>query len=473
MGHDDTKVEEKGFGDVIYKLKSNGQEHILSFWDELDTDSKEHLVSQVSMIDFPLIKELHEKHIKDDEETASLDPKNLEPAECIDFPSTDQQISYRSKAKREGEEQLINGKVAVFIVAGGQASRLGIDGPKGCFGITPVKGKSLFQVHSEKIIAMQKRYGSTFPLYIMTSEANHEETKAFFEKNDFFGLEEVHFFKQGMLPALDSEGKLILSKKDEIFMNPDGHGGCVQALKESGALDHMKSKGIERIFYMQVDNPLVKVLDPVFIGYHVLEGSEMSTKVVKKAYPEEKVGVLAKSGGKTTLIEYSSLPDGLRNKEDSNGGLLFNAGNIAVHCIDVGLVERAYDASLPLHKAFKAIPYLGSDGNLVKPDSPNAYKFERFIFDILEMCNKTCNVFVERSREFAPVKNKEGKDSPESSRKIMSDLYRSWLKKAGYDIPESSNVEISPKFASDPVELKRKLKERTWTIDDIENIYLG
>ncbi|MFP4118212.1 MAG: UTP--glucose-1-phosphate uridylyltransferase [Candidatus Woesearchaeota archaeon] len=455
------------------RVRNHGQEHVLRFWDELGYTSQERLISQIASIDFELLEMLKRTHINTEgSEEDEENDKSFEPPEVIDLPETEEDILQRTKAKREGDDLLRKGKVAVFVVAGGQGSRLGFDGPKGCYRISPIKRKSLFQLHAEKLVAMSRRYGKAFPFYIMTSETNHDETKKFFEDNDYFGLDEVHFFRQDMIPAMDPDGKMILSAKDTIFMNPNGHGGSLYALKESGALDDMKSKGVEHIFYMQVDNALVNILDPVFIGHHKLNGSEMSNKAVKKAYPEEKVGVFGVVDGKNTVIEYSVLPDSLRYQKDERGELRFNAGNTAIHCIDIALIERVYEQSLPFNKAFKKIPFIDDDGNLVKPEEPNGYKFEMFIFDALSQCNKSITMIVDRRKEFAPVKNKDGNDSPETARKMISDLHKNWLKRCGIETREEATVEISPLFALDAVELRKKIS--TKSIDNNqEEIFIG
>lgn len=455
---------------VIQEVYDNRQEHVFRFWGELDADGRRHLLSQLEQVDFSLLDELLEKHVRNPHPEPQ---KNFQPPEVIGWPQTEEEIAERKKAKDLGEQYLREGRVAVFMVAGGQGSRLGYEGPKGCFRITPVQRKSIFQLHCEKILAIQKRYGAQLPLYIMTSEANHETTKDFFEENDFFGLDQVHFFKQGMMPAVDDTGRLLLSAKDSIFMNPNGHGGSIYALKESGALDHMKTKGIDTIFYMQVDNVLVTVADPVFIGYHALRGAQMSSKAVKKRSPEEKVGVIGLVDGRTSVIEYSLLPDELRYDRTKNGELRFEAGNIAIHVMDVGFLEKVYREKLPFNKAFKAVPYLDEDGELVKPGSPNAYKFEMFVFDALSKADTTVTMMANRLTEFAPVKNREGEDSPHSAQKMMSDLHRSWMQKAGITASEDAVIEISPLYALGPNELKEKLADGNVPLRYDKEIYLG
>lgn len=458
------------FQTVIDTIYEYGQEHVFQFWNYLSEGQKIALLEQLKTVDFSLMKNLVEQQIIN---PSQPEQQHFETAHVIPLPKTEDDFEQYQEAVLAGKEVLKQGKVAVFIVAGGQGSRLGYDGPKGCYRITPLRDKSIFQLHCEKIKGLGKKYGTTFPLYIMTSDANHDETKDFFEDHNYFGLEEIHFFKQGMMPAVNSHGKLILEKKHKIFMNPNGHGGSIYALKESGAINHMKSSGITQIFYMQVDNILVNILDPAFLGYHLLEKAEMSSKVVKKASPEEKVGVIGVVNGRTTVIEYSVLPDDLRYERTSNGELKYEAGSIAIHLLNVDFVERVYSEKLPFTKAFKAIPYLDDAGELVQPEQPNAYKFEMFVFDALGIANKTVTVMTDRKKDFAPVKNKNGNDSPATARKLLSDYYKSWLKKAGVDVAEDAIVEISPLYAIDAQELKQKLAESNVPLRYDQEIYLG
>ena len=459
---------------LIEKIYSEGQEHVLRYWDELDEKQRRNLLSQLSEVDFELLKDLVKKHISfiDDSDSSEDSVDDFQPPKVIKIPETTDDLAYKKTAEETGKRYLKEGKVAVFIVAGGQGSRLGYEGPKGCFRISPIKRKTIFQLHCEKIFALEKKYSQKFPLYIMTSDDNHEQTKEFFEMHDYFGLKEVHFFKQSMIPAVDKNGKLILSAKDEIFRNPNGHGGSIYAIKESGALSDIKSKGIEIIFYMQVDNILVNIMDPAFLGYHVIEKSDMSSKAVSKASPEEKVGVLGMKNGKNTVIEYSNLPNNLRYERNTDGSLKFDAGNIAIHCINVDFVERVYNRKLPYNKAFKAVPYINNDGEKVNPESPNAYKFEMFVFDALSMTENSTIMMVDRRTDFAPVKNKDGEDSPASAKKMMSDFYKRWLKKAGISFKEDSVIEISPLYALNEIELVDKLNDETKDFESLDEIYL-
>jgi UDP-N-acetylglucosamine/UDP-N-acetylgalactosamine diphosphorylase len=370
-------------------------------------------------------------------------------------------------ARTAGEEMLSRGKIAAFLVAGGQGTRLGFDGPKGMFPVTPVKKKSLFQLHAEKLLATGKKYGVGIPWYIMTSLTNNEQTITFFKKNNYFGYHKDHviFFIQQMIPAIDRQGKLILDQADHIFMNPNGHGGSIKALSESGALSNMKERGIEHLFYFQVDNVLTRICDPDYIGYHVLAGSEMSCKVVHKKYPEEKMGILCKINGKLGLVEYSDLSTEEMNASNPDGSLKLWAGNIATHIFDCKFLERENMGGfrLPYHIAEKNIPYIDPNGHLITPEEKNGIKFETFVFDALMDVNQSVCIEVERQEEFSPLKNKEGENSPETVRIALLNLYARWLEDTGHVIPRnkkgepSINIEISPRVAltGDDLQIKK------------------
>ncbi len=441
-----------------------GHARVFKWWESIDDEAGDRLLEQLSGIDFEELSRLYRRH-KDD--TSPPSQKEIGPAETIPVPKDEQSVETAMRAAKTGESAIRSGSVAVFLVAGGQATRLGIDAPKGTFEISPVKKKSLFQLHAEKIRALSKRYGAKLPFYIMTSETNDADTREFFSKNDFFGLEpaDVFFFKQEMVPALDLEGRLIPDSKDHIFTNPNGHGGSISSLKSSGALDDMRARGIRHIFYFQVDNVLIKIADPLFLGYHIERGAEMSAKVAPKRDPEEKVGVACRVGSELTVIEYSDLPDELRYARNEDGSLKYSAGNLAIHLLDVDFVDRLSggEYSLPYHIARKSVPFLNDAGILEKPDEKNGLKFERFVFDALGLATETVVMEVAREEEFAPVKNADGEDSPASALRLMTELHARWLEEAGRPVPRNSEgnpagpVEINSLFALDSEELQEKL----------------
>ena len=278
-----------------------------------------------------------------------------------------------------------------------------------------------------------------------------------FERNDYFGLDKknVFVFRQGTMPNFDLDGRILLSAKDDIACSPDGHGGSLRALYTSGALEDMKSRGIEFISYFQVDNPLINIFDTLFIGLHSRCGAQMSSKALTKATAKEKVGNFCLADGKITVIEYSDLPDELTEKRNPDGTVVFSLGSIAIHIINVSFIEQLNSEgfALPIHRAVKKIPYLDENGKMVTPQEPNGIKLETFVFDALPLGDKSIILETLRSEEFAPVKNAEGADSPEVTRRMMIERAAGWLKSAGIDIPTKPDgsvdcdIEIAPSFA--------------------------
>ncbi len=453
---------------VWERFAAAGQDHIFQWWPELNAVSREKFLDQLETIDLDRISELAERFT--DSQQAGTEPLRIEPAPVVSLPRTEEERAAAMRARRRGEEALRAGEVAVITVAGGQSTRLGYDGPKGTFPVGPVTGRTLFHFHAEKVLAVDRRYGAPLHWHIMTSRINDAQTRTYFEENDFFGLEpsRVHFFVQGMIPAVDLKGKLILDAKDHVFENPNGHGGTLKALQDSGGLDEMRSAGVELFSYFQVDNLLVNIADPVFIGRHLLEGAEMSSKIVRKAYPEEKVGVIGLVNGRLGVIEYSDLGKEDMFATEPDGRLRFEAGSIAIHLLSREFIEREVEGGgrLPFHRALKKIPHLDADGRPVQPESPNGIKFECFIFDALGHAARSLTMEVRREEEFAPIKNREGQDSPASARALYVSLCAEWLEKAGLPVPRTpagevdGDIEISPLFALDAEELAGKLSGR-------------
>ncbi len=365
------------------------------------------------------------------------------------------------KAKKAGEALLRDGRVAVLIVAGGQGSRLGFEGPKGIYPISPIKNKTLFQLFAEQVKAQSARHDVRIPLLIMTSKENHDDTIRFFETNRHFdlGQDTIYFFKQDMLPAITPDGKLALQDNTNLFTNPNGHGGSLKGLYDSGILDILIEKGITELFYCQVDNPLVKIADPVFLGYHTIAGAEVSTKVVRRKNIEEKVGVYLSRNHGDAIIEYSDLGPEYMAALDDTGNILYWAGNTAIHIFSLPFVKRINDHgfALPYHCAKKKADITDRSG---KPQSLDIWKFETFVFDAIPLAVKTCCMEIERNEEFAPVKNKDGVDSPETARSAMIALSRDWLRKAGVETAPEVTIEISPLFALDENELLQKIQNK-------------
>jgi UDP-N-acetylglucosamine/UDP-N-acetylgalactosamine diphosphorylase len=369
---------------------------------------------------------------------------------------------------RAGMQALEAGHVGVILVAGGQGTRLGFDRPKGMFAIGPVSGSSLFQILIEKIVARSRTAAMRIPLYLMTSPATHEETLAALRTHEYFGLaqDDLRVFCQGTMPAVDADtGKLLLHQKHVLAESPDGHGGMLAALSASGCLADMRARGVRQLYYCQVDNPLVEMCDPVFLGYHLLSRSELSTQVVAKRTSRDKVGNVVSIDGRLHIIEYSHLnflDDEIVERRAADGTPIFWAGNTAVHVFDLALLERvAHSASaLPFHVAQKAVSHVDAAGRRVEPREANAMKFERFIFDLLPEARQAIVVEVDEAQAFAPVKNAPGeaRDTPESVQRQMIALFTRWLQAAGCEVAPGVAVEISPIFAQNAAETAAQVR---------------
>ncbi len=452
------------------RLSRHGQEHLLRWWTDLDAASRERLAAEVAAIDLDQVDALFHQLTQDN---SAPSPDQVRPVEVDRLPRTDGERVARRHVAAVGESALAAGEVAVVIVAGGSGTRLGFDGPKGTYPIGPVSAASLFQIHAEKVAALSRRHGRTIPLYIMTSPENHEATARFFEENANFGLPHVRFFVQGQMPAVDRQsGKVLLAERGRVALSPDGHGGTLYALAAPGSdpgvpscLEEMAGLGVRTLFYFQVDNPMVKIADPAFLGLHRQADAEMSFKVIEKVAPDEKLGVVVRVGGRPQVIEYSDLPAELAERRDPDGGLQLWAGSIAVHALERSFVERLVggETKLPFHRAIKKVAHADANGEVARPDAPNAVKFERFIFDALPLAERYALVETDRSVEFEPLKNATGPDSPATVRQRMSDQFADWLEAAGARVerrPDGSvpfGIEISPLYALDASELKAKL----------------
>lgn len=443
-------------------LKARGQGHVLRWWDELLPAERERLLIDIESIPWDVLDAVVPTHVLTAPNVsahADLQPARVYPA----HPKPEQNIEY-TEARKRGIELIQQGKVTAFTVAGGQGTRLGIDGPKGMVAVTPVKGKSLFQLFAEMILAARRRYGAPIPWYIMTSPANHAATVEYLSGHSFFGLPrgDVVLFSQGMLPAFDFAGRLLLDAKHGLALAPDGHGGSLKALARSGALADMRRRGITLISYFQVDNPMVQPFDPLFIGLHAGTCSEMSTKVTRKADDLEKVGNVCLEGGRLKVIEYSELPEALARARNPDGTRQFDAGNLAIHLLDVEFVDRVVGRSfqLPFRRAEKTVSFIDDRGDRVRPEKPNAIKLETFVFDVLPLAANPLILEVDRSEEFSPVKNATGEDSLETSHRDQVRRACRWLEQAGVPVPLRSDgepdatVEISPLFALNAEELK-------------------
>ncbi len=430
---------------MINVLKGVGQEHLLRFFGEMNLRQKEKILSQLREINWQDLDMLVNSYVLNHPETVI--PPDISPAPYFpaESDSDDRKEFYRT-AKRRGVELLKKGKVAALTVAGGQGTRLGYDGPKGTFKISPVKDKTLFQYFAEKIIRTGNKYDCPMHWFIMTSQTNDSQTREFFQKNNFFGIKPafVHFFAQGTMPAIGMDGKVLMEAKDSLCLSPNGHGGTLLALKLSGSIAQMRKLGIEYISYFQVDNPLVSVADPLFIGLHFVEKSDMSGRMLAKTGPFEKLGNFCIVNGRLNIIEYSDMPKNLAEMRDEAGKLRFISGSPAIHMISVDFVERLTEGgrlNMPWHRAEKKVPCIDMDGNPVKPEKPNAVKLETFIFDALPLAARTMILEAKREEEFSPVKNPEGVDSVLSCRTMMIGKDACRLERAGVKVPRKADGE--------------------------------
>lgn len=439
------------------------QEHVLRCWDQLTDAQRERLARQVLDLQPPLLMRLFRG--EDDAPDWTRLAELAEPPPAVRQAGTT--AASRTEARQRGEQLLREGRLGMVLVAGGQGTRLGFPYPKGMFPIGPVSGRSLFQIIIEHLRAVSRRYGATVPLYVMTSFATHQETVAFLEKHDRFGLaaDDLIVFSQGTMPALDAAtGDLLLAEPDSLALSPDGHGGMLPAFVGGGCLRHAQDRGVEQLFYGQIDNPLLQVCDPELIGFHAIAQSEMTTQVVRKREPMERVGNVVSIDGSVRIIEYSDLPESAARRTDDAGGLLLWAGNIAVHVFARAFLERvaADPLSLPFHRARKKVPYLDAERRTVDPAQPNGLKFERFIFDLLPQARNALVVEADPESAFAPVKNadSEPSDSPRTAKEAMLRLHARWLSEAGVDVPRDLPVEISPFLALNATELRERLRGR-------------
>ncbi len=453
---------ESRYQHYIGVLERHGQRQLLAFWPQLDTGQRQALLGDLDAIDFERCAALVDPFVRNKPQLAL--PTNIDAADALPAEADATDEDRYAQARRRGADAIADGKVAAFVVAGGQGTRLGFDGPKGAYPGTPVRQAPLFQVFAESLLGVKERYGKQPPWYIMTSPGNHAATVSFFEEHDFFGLgrDLVTFFSQGQMPAFRPDGRIMLAQPHRVALSPDGHGGSLLALRRSGALDEMRARGIEHISYFQVDNPLVKIVDPLFVGLHIETGSEMSSKGVAKVSDTEKVGNFVMADGKLQVIEYSDLPDELAHAKNADGARQFDIGSIAIHMLDRSFVERLTSGGpleLPWHRAEKKVATIDERGTPVTPTEPNGVKLEMFVFDAIPLARNAMVMYTRREEEFSPIKNASGVDSAESSLRDQARRAARWLEAAGVSVPADATVEISPRYALDAADLRRRLSE--------------
>lgn len=412
---------EKELGEIKAVLKKYGQEHLLNNFENLDEAHKKELLKEIKGINFELVTSLYDSTKKEKKNTKD----EITPIDYLDkFKLGDKYKYYENIGKKAIKE----GELAVVTMAGGQGTRLGHNGPKGTYDIGLDSHKSLFELLSDGIKEEAKKYGVTIPWFIMTSRENNKTTVEFFEKHKYFGYQKdknIFFFIQGELPMMDTEGKILIGEDGLIKLAADGHGGIYESLVKTGMTKKMKELGVKWVFIGGVDNCLVKMVDPVLMGVAIDQQVTVACKSVVKANPQEKVGVFCKRNGKPNVIEYTEITEDMAEARDKDGELLYGESHILCNLFSVDAVERMGANPLPYHIAFKKAKYIDKDGNLVEPDSPNAYKFEAFLFDAFGEVDEMAVLRVKREEEFAPVKNADtaGVDCPKTARELYKKFY--------------------------------------------------
>lgn len=447
-------------------LRSAGQDHLIAHWPTLSESQQRSLLDDLCAIDLALCGRLIPQYVTN-RPVVPL-PREVEPPTMLPADPGREHADLYRRARARGEALIRDGKVAAFTVAGGQGTRLGFEGPKGAFPISPTRNATLFQLFGEYLLGVRRRFDALPRWYIMTSPTNHAESVAFFEQNQHFGLppDNVRFFQQGQMPAFRPDGRIAMRACDGIALSPDGHGGSLRALAASGALRDMAERGIELISYFQVDNPLVKPIDALFVGLHAELGSEMSSKAVTKADDLERVGNFCVADGKLQVIEYSDLPESLARARNADGARRFDAGSIAIHVLSRSFVERltapGAAVQLPWHRADKKSPLWDPAKPNDAPQPGDVVKLELFIFDAIPLAQNPLVLYTPREEEFSPVKNAEGVDSPATARRDQVRRAARWLERCGTKVPRdargepSVKLEISPAYAIDLDDLRSR-----------------
>lgn len=457
----DRKIQE-----IKSKLEDIGQSEVLRYWGELNQQERDELIHQVLTIDFDECQKAWK-----DITSPSSSPQNLSVPNNV-FTEKNNLLK-TNEYKELGEALISASKVAAFTVAGGQGTRLGHDGPKGTFISGPISQNTLFRQFAENLTFFSNKF-STVPFwFIMTSPENHRQTVDYFKKSNYFGFSEknIKIFSQDTIPVFDENGKFLLEQKYKIATSPNGHGGSLKALAQSGSLELMKNEGIDYISYFQVDNPLVYCLDPTFIGLHSNEGAEMSSKAVQKTDPNEKVGLFVGEGENSLVIEYSDAPESALTARNPNGTLKFGLGNIAIHMFSRKFVDQLsgvksdFNFRLPFHAARKKVSAVNRKGLRETPEKPNAIKAEMFVFDALPLAKNSQILEISRNEEFAPIKNAHGADSIESSMELQFKRSQNWIQDGGELAESMNNLEVSPLYAPTKAYFREeRLKNTSYTL---------
>lgn len=406
-------MSEFTYESAVSLLAEKKQIHLLKYYHELTDKQQKSLLKQISELDWDMIALASSKKY-----TETKNNKKIEPLGAMERS----EIKQRCKEfEAIGLEALRAQKTGAVLLAGGQGTRLGFDKPKGMFNIGVTHPLYIFECLISNLMDVARQADTWIPLYVMTSQKNHNDTVAFFAEHDYFGYdpESIRFFIQNMAPSVDFNGKVLLESKDRISLSPNGNGGWFSSLCRAGYLEEMQEKGIEWLSVFSVDNVLQRINDPAFVGAVIESGCDCGGKVVRKASPEERVGVLCQESGKPAIVEYYEMTDDMRNLRDENGTLLYNFGVTLNYLFRLDRLKEIRDQKLPIHIVEKKIPYIDENGTLIRPEVPNGYKFEDLVLDMIHMMNSCLPYEVVREKEFAPVKNKEGNDSVDTARELL------------------------------------------------------
>lgn len=395
------------------KLHRAGQEHVLAYYEELTKEQKELLLSQIEDTDFGVLAS-----VKDHKGGTARG--KITPLAAMELPQIEAE---HEKYKGKGLEAIRKGKVGAVLLAGGMGTRLGSDHPKGMYNIGITKDVYIFQRLIENLLDVVKEAEAYVPLYVMTSDKNHEDTTAFLKEHDYFGYPEeyITFFMQEMAPACDYEGKVYLEEKWKLSTSPNGNGGWYSSMYKWGIAQKAIADGVEWLNVFAVDNVLQRIADPCFVGAVIDRGCACGSKVVRKCAPDEKVGVMCLEDGRPSIVEYYELTEELMDAKDEKGDPAYNFGVILNYLFKVSDLEKIREKKLPLHVVEKKIPYLDKQGNKVKPTEPNGYKFEQLVLDMIHELDSCLPFEVDRRKEFAPIKNATGVDSVESARQLCKE----------------------------------------------------
>ncbi|SHI31371.1 UTP--glucose-1-phosphate uridylyltransferase [Fibrobacter sp. UWP2] len=432
--------------DIIETLNAAGQQELAAKLESLSGDARALLERDIASQDWLALQSIYEE-----KSSASLSDNVASDIQPMPFKIASDDLRY-DYWKETGEILLGKGQVAAFLVAGGQGSRLGFNGPKGMFDIGLPSHKSLFQLQAERLQNLAAQVGHAIPWCIMTSPLNHEATVNFFREHDYFGMnkDDIRFFEQGTICALNPNGKAVVDENNRLALVPDGNGGCFRALSQSGTLAWLVERGVQYVFLYSVDNALCRICDPAFVGALAADGRAVSaSKVVAKAGPGEKVGIFAFQNNKPGVVEYSDLPENLRDMTNADGSLTYDGGNIAVHLFKISGLRKLQTGKLPWHTARKTVCGI-----------EKCFKFEQFLFDAFPLLGSMLPFGVIREEEFSPVKNAEGNDSPKTAREMIGKLHREWLRKAHVEIDPHKLYEVSPTLSYAGEGLSRRLFER-------------